>query len=234
MRSIKPKNTHAEIQVGELEMKWVYELMYRYWQAPYDNGPDQHLVEFVESGRIEPCRAIDLGCGTGRNALFLAQKAFEVTGVDYASSAIEKARQKTKALGLDVEFFVDDLTNLQHVNGPFDFLVDVGVLDVLNPKIRNLYIQNVLSLTHLDSCFFLSCWEWALSRWEQLFLRRLSLFGAILEPGEIEQRFGKYFEIERIFVESNPRSGLFAVLSGKKKPPGYSVYLMTRNRVLST
>jgi len=62
-----------------------------------------------------------------------------------------------------------------------------------------------------------------------VFSRQLSLFGAILEPGEIEQRFGTYFGIERIFHESNPRSGLIAVLSGKKKAPGYAVYLMTRN-----
>jgi SAM-dependent methyltransferase len=209
-------------------MKWTYELMYRYGQAPYDNGPDQHLVELVKSGSVKPCRTIDLGCGTGRNTLFLAQYGFQVTGVDFASSAIEKARQKAKVTGLDAEFLVDDLTNLQHVTGTFDFLVDNGVLDVLNPKVRNLYVQNVLPLTHQGSKFFLFGWEWALSGWEQLFLRRLSLFGAILEPGEIEQRFGKYFEIERIFHETNPRNGLIAILTGKKKAPGYAIYLMTR------
>lgn len=211
-------------------MKWIYELMYRYGQAPYDNGPEHHLVNLVESGQIKPCRTIDLGCGTRRNSLFLAQHGFQVTGVDFASSAIEKARQKAIVAGLDAEFLVDDLTKLQHVTGTFDFLVDNGVFDVLNPKVRDLYVQNVLPLNHQGSVFFLFGWEWALSWWEQLFLRRLSLFGAILEPGEIEQRFGEYFEIERIFHEINSRSGLIAIITGKKKAPGYAVYLMTRNK----
>lgn len=209
-------------------MKWTYELGYRHFQMPYDNGPDQHLVDLIESGRIPPCRAMDLGCGTGRNALFLAQNGFEVTGVDFATSAIAKAELRAEAAGLKADFLVDDLTDIQYVNGAFDFLVDVGVLDALHPKSRDLYVQTVLTLTHPGSRFFLSGWEWTLSRWERIFLRRLSLFGAILEPGEIERRFGAYFEIERIFHETNPRRGMIAVFAGKEKAPGYAVYLMTR------
>jgi 2-polyprenyl-3-methyl-5-hydroxy-6-metoxy-1,4-benzoquinol methylase len=209
-------------------MKLVYELMYRYGQAPYDNGPDQHLVEIVESGRVKPCRAVDLGCGTGRNALFLAHHGFRVTGIDYAFSAVEKAKQKSAIAGLDAEFIQDNLTRLQNITGTFDFLVDIGVLDVLHPRIRDLYIQNVLPLTHPGSCFFLSGWEWLLSGWERLLLRRLSLWGAVLEPGEIQKRFGKYFEIERIYHETNPRVGVIVFLSGSQKAPGYAVYLMTR------
>lgn len=116
-------------------------------------------------------RTVDLGCGTGRNALFLAQQGFHVTGIDYATSAIEKARQKAEMAGLEVELILDYLTNLQNVSGTFDFLVDVGVLDVLHSKIHDRYIQNVLPLTHPASCFFLSGWEWPLSRWERLSLR---------------------------------------------------------------
>lgn len=210
--------------------KWTYELGYRYFQMPYDNGPDQHLIELVESGRIPSCRAIDLGCGTGRNALFLAERGFQVTGVDFASSAIEKARQRAEAADLMAEFVVDDLTNLHNVTGSFDFLVDAGVMDVLHPKFRDLYVENVLSLTHPGSRFFIGGWEWTLSRWERILFRRLSIFGAILEPGEIEHRFGEYFEIELIFHETNPRHGIVAVMTGRAKAPGYAIYLMTRNK----
>jgi hypothetical protein len=45
-------------------MKWVYEIAYRHFRLQYDVGPAGELVELVESGRIPPCRAIDLGCGT--------------------------------------------------------------------------------------------------------------------------------------------------------------------------
>ena len=210
---------------------WMYELIYRYpfIPIPWETGPREGLVNLVESGRAKPCRAIDLGCGTASNVVYLAQHGFDVTGVDFASSAITKARQKAEAAGLKAEFVVDDLTNLYNVTGSFDFLVDAGVLDVLQIKFRDHYVQNLLPLTHPGSRFFLYGWEWTLSPWEQLLLQRLSLFGAILEPGEIEQCFGAYFEIERIYHETNPRSGLIAILSGKKKATGYAVYLMTRN-----
>jgi 2-polyprenyl-3-methyl-5-hydroxy-6-metoxy-1,4-benzoquinol methylase len=210
-------------------MRWIYELGYRYHKMPYDNGPDQQLVELVEIGRISPCRAIDLGCGTGRNTLFLAQRGFDATGVDFASSAIMKARQKAEATGLKADFVVDDLTNLTNVSGTFDFLVDAGVIDSLNPKSRDRYLQNVLTLTHPGSQFFLSRWEWTLSWWERLLLSPMSHFGAIMEPGEIERRFGEHFKIERIFLETNPRHGLIAIMTGKQKPHVFVVYLMTRN-----
>jgi ubiquinone/menaquinone biosynthesis C-methylase UbiE len=64
-------------------MKWFYELMYRYIKVPWDIGPRSELVEMVESGRIKPGRAIDLGSGTASNSLFLAEHGFDVTGVDF-------------------------------------------------------------------------------------------------------------------------------------------------------
>ena len=70
-------------------MKLFYEIIYRYFRAPWDIGAREELVALVDSGRIQPCRAIDLGCGTGANAIYLAENGFEVTGVDYAEAAIE-------------------------------------------------------------------------------------------------------------------------------------------------
>jgi len=146
--------------------KAVCELGYRYSRMPYGNGPDKQLVELVESGRTPPCRAIDLGCGAGRNAVFLAQHGFDVTGVDFASAGIAKARQKAEAAGVRVEFTVDDLTNLQRVKGTFDFLTELGALDTFGPKDRDLYVRNVLPLTHRGSRYLLSCWEWSWNWWE--------------------------------------------------------------------
>ncbi len=114
-------------------MKQFYEITYRYFRAPWDIGARQELVSLVESGQIKPCRTIDLGCGTGENAIYLAQRGFDVTGVDYAEAAIDKARVRAKDSGVQVNFIVDDLTNLQHVGGLFDFLVDYGTLDDLVP-----------------------------------------------------------------------------------------------------
>ena len=104
-------------------MKLFYELGYRYFHMPWDGGPRQELVELVESGRISPSRAIDLGCGTGSNAVFLAQRGFDVTGVDYSSAAIEKARERARAAGAPVKFMVHHLGLHQGCQpGAYDFL----------------------------------------------------------------------------------------------------------------
>jgi SAM-dependent methyltransferase len=199
-------------------MKLFYQIGYKYFQMPWDIGPRQELVELVESGRIKPCRAIDLGSGTASNALFLAQHGFDVTGVDFAASAIELGQKRARHARVKAEFVKDDLTNLQHVDGVFDFLVDYGTLDDLRPGDRDLYLNNVLSLTHHGSLFLLYCFEWSPSWWERLLLR-VAFFGAVaLKPGEVKQRFSQYFKIEEIARAINQRGW----------PRGWAVYLMTR------
>ena len=195
--------------------KWFYELGYRYVRMPWEMGPREELAGLVESGRIAPCRAIDLGCGTGANAVFLAQHGFEVTGVDYAASAIEKARRRADSADVEAQFIVDDLTDLRNVNGTYDFLVDYGTLDDLGQTDRDLYVQNVQPLTHRGGRFLLWCFEWPRRWWE-----RFIPFELALEPGETERRFGEHFEIERIAGTETPEMRSWMA--------GFAAYLMTR------
>ena len=204
-------------------MKWFYELMYGRFRAPWYIGPRTELVELVESGRLAPGRAIDLGSGTASNCVFLAQRGFDVTGIDYAQAAIELGRKRAREAGVEVNFMVDDLTRLRNVRGTFDLLVDYGTLDDLSARDRDRYMQNVLPLTHTGSRFLLYCFEWPPLWWERL-LFKIGFFGnMLLEPGEAERRFGPHFEIETI-ARKNGLSGF---------PRGYAVYLMTRKRSLS-
>ena len=196
-------------------MKWFYELIYRHFRAPWDIGPRKELVELVESGRLKSCRAIDLGSGTASNCIFLAQHGFDVTGVDYTAAAIELGRKRAQAAGVQVNFIVDDLTNLRHVTGTFDLLVDNGALGDLTNKDRDLYVNNVLPLAHRGSQFLLFCFEWTPRWWERIFGMPERV---LLLPGEVEQRFGKYFEIECIVRQ----------IDYSKWPAGYAGYLMTR------
>jgi len=195
-------------------VKRFYEITYRYFRAPWDVGEREELVSLVESGRIKPCRAIDLGCGSGANATYLAQKGFEVTGVDFAEAAIEKAQARAKDAGVQVNFIVDDLTELRHVSGTFDFLLDYGVLDDLRPHQREPYLRNMLPLTHSGSCYLLWGFEYPIRWWEKF----VPFYDIPFSPGEIEQRFGQYFEIEKIADK----------VDYSKWPPGYAAYLMTR------
>jgi hypothetical protein len=195
----------------------MYEIMYRYSfvPIPYDVGPREELMSLVESGHVKPCRAIDLGSGTASNVIYLAQHGFEVTGLDYAAAAIQMGRSRARQAGVEVTFIQDDLTNLRFTNGTFDLLVDYGTLDDLPSSRRNLYIKNVLPLSHPGSSFLLYCFEWEPSWWVSLFAGRL---GVAMNPGEIEHLFGEHYEIE-----------VFSKMGG---PPQYGLrwvtYLMKR------
>ena len=57
-------------------MKLFYELGYRFFRMPWEMGPREELVKLVKSGRIVPCRVIDLGCGTRSNAIFFGAARF--------------------------------------------------------------------------------------------------------------------------------------------------------------
>lgn len=194
--------------------RFLYHLGYRYFRVPWDGGPRTELMQLVESGRLRPGRAIDLGSGTGWNCIFLAQHGFRVTGVDFAAGAIELGRRRAHEAGVEVEFVQDDLTRLQHVDGTFDLLVDYGTLDDLHPNDRDRYLQNVLPLTRPGSRFLLFAFEWEPRPWERILHARMAL-----RPGEAEARFGPYFEIERYAGETLPTGFI----------RGWAVYLMTRN-----
>jgi len=201
-------------------MKLFYEILYRRFRAPWDIGPREELVELVESGRLEPGRVIDLGSGTASNCVYLAQHGFDVTGVDYADSAIDLGVQRAQEAGVSVNFIKDDLTNLRFVTGKFDLLVDYGTLDDLKPSARARYLQNILPLTLPGSKFLMYCFEWRFRWWERVLF---TLFSPIsehmaVEPGEIERLFGEHFTIEKISSQEDY----------SQWPPGSAVYLMTR------
>lgn len=202
-------------------MKWAYELMYRYSfvPIPFDAGPRDELVGLVETGRIKPGRAIDLGSGTASNAIYLAQHGFDVTGVDYAPAAIEMGHLRAGEAEVEVTFIEDDLTDLQHLTGTFDLLVDYGCLHSFSHKSRSLYVKNTLPLTHQGSLFLLVSFERPFRWWEPR-LNDLLGWSMPLEPGEVERRFGEFFEIER----------LAEVTHDSKPLPAMSGYLLTRNQ----
>jgi SAM-dependent methyltransferase len=187
-------------------MKLFYNWLYRTGRAPWDLGPRKELVDAVESGRIQPCRAIDLGCGTASNAIFLAQHGFEVTGADYSPDAIALCRQRGAAAGVTVQWIEDDLTNLRFVRGLFDFLVDYGVYDDLSPAARRAYLRSVLPLTHERSQFLIYVHKWPY-RWYDRLILALIHYGP-MQPGEIEADFGPYFHVEQIMAVSGGRGYL--------------------------
>lgn len=95
----------------------------RYAATPlvWSAGPNQFLEE--EAADLAPGRALDVACGEGRNALWLAEQGWRATGVDFSSVAIEKARTLATERGLDAEWVVADVTTWEPERHGFDLVV---------------------------------------------------------------------------------------------------------------
>ncbi len=114
-------------------------------RIPWNRGPPpDQLVELVESGKVQPCRAVDLGCGAGNYAVYLATRGFEMTGVDSSPAAISIAVENARKQDVRCRFIVADLLgDLHELSDRFDFAFDWEVLHHIFPVDRETYMSNV-------------------------------------------------------------------------------------------
>jgi SAM-dependent methyltransferase len=123
---------------------------YESGDTPWDIGkPDINLIQTVTTMAIGPCKALDIGCGTGDNSIWLSQKGFQVTGVDISELAIQKAIEKASKANVKCTFMaIDFLTN--KIRGrPFGFAFDRGCFHSLkSDEERIIFAENVAA--HLE------------------------------------------------------------------------------------
>ncbi|MCP4023549.1 MAG: class I SAM-dependent methyltransferase [Desulfobacteraceae bacterium] len=105
--------------------------MYETGVTPWElNRPDSNLINMIETQGIIPCKILEIGCGTGSNAIWLARQGFDVVGTDFSALAIEQARQKAIKMDVNgkekVEFIVNDFLSQKVKGADFDFLFDRG------------------------------------------------------------------------------------------------------------
>jgi SAM-dependent methyltransferase len=95
-------------------------------RPPWDLGaPAAELRKAVEEGTIRPGHALEVGCGSGTDAVYLASQGFKVTAVDIAPTALAIAEAKARTAGVRVEWLLADVLALPDI-GPFDFVYDRG------------------------------------------------------------------------------------------------------------
>jgi SAM-dependent methyltransferase len=121
--------------------------------------PPELLVELVDGGKVKPCRVIDLGCGAGNYAIYLAGRGFEATGVDFSPTAVKIAKENASRKGVKCNFFVADVfEELDRINQTWDFAYDWGLLHHILPEQRQKYVENVRRILspkgkYLSVCF---------------------------------------------------------------------------------
>jgi SAM-dependent methyltransferase len=106
---------------------------YRSGELPWDTGePEPLLVEFVTAGRVRPTRTLEIGAGTGTNAIWLAEQGFNVLGIDLAPLAIERAMAKLNGRASPCRFSTMDFLAGPVPGGPFEFVFDRGCFHVFD------------------------------------------------------------------------------------------------------
>ena len=121
---------------------------YQSGNPPWETGqPSSELARVIAEERILPCRAIELGCGTGLNAVWLAQQGFEVTAVDSSRLAIEKARQRAIAAEVTVRFVLADVLDLRESYDPFPFFFDRGCYHAVRGLDVRAYLRTLERVT---------------------------------------------------------------------------------------
>jgi SAM-dependent methyltransferase len=140
----------------------LYTLMYRRGRPPWDTGiSPPELAAAVEGPEaLPPGRALDIGCGTGTNCLYLASHGWHATGIDFAGNAIAKAHEKARAAGElagSATFIRADATHLdgRDLGAPFTLLLDLGCFHSIPIEKRPSYVVGAARYAAPSALFLL-------------------------------------------------------------------------------
>ncbi|MFW2351057.1 methyltransferase domain-containing protein [Qipengyuania sp.] len=126
--------------------------------APFwlSSGVPAPLVAAIADGHFRPgMRLLEAGCGQGENALFAAQQGLDVVAVDFAETAIRRAREKHGTSGLRLDYRVADMTRADTLAGRFDCAFDCGCLHAMPDSERDAYARNLAVLLEEGALFLL-------------------------------------------------------------------------------
>jgi ubiquinone/menaquinone biosynthesis C-methylase UbiE len=177
-----------------------FEQRYQEGVPPWEIGrPQSWVVELFDQEAFEG-DVLDVGCGTGENALYLSSKGLSVTGVDFSRTAIELAQEKAEQRRLKPLFRVGNALKLSLLKRTFDTAIDSALFHVFTDKERLLYAESLASILRPKGVAYVVCFsEKEPEGWGP---RRVT-------QGEIRRTFQKQFDIaliQRATYETNLRA----------------------------
>lgn len=188
--------------------------------------PPDVLENLVRTGKITPCKTIDLGCGTGNYAIYLAGEGFDVTAVDISSSAIKIAKNNASQKGIDCNFTVADiLGDLKQIQSTFNFAYDWELLHHIFPSDREKYIRNVYRLLnpggqYLSVCFSEENLQFGrVGKFRKTPLETVLYFSSENELRVLYESFFKVEELKTIEIKGkfSPHKAIYAFMIKEKK-----------------
>ncbi len=127
-------------------------------EIPWDVGnSSKELSESVES--ITPCFALDVGCGTGTEAIYLAKRGFKVSAVDISETAIQIAKDKAKKENVNIDFKVGSVLNIPFDSNVFGFVNDRGCFHAIEPKDREKFTSEINRVLKSGGLYLMLCFS---------------------------------------------------------------------------
>jgi len=136
----------------------IFDLRYRFGRPRWDTGiVPPELVALIEDERPPAGRALDLGCGTGTNVMYLARHGWHAVGIDFSPTAIAAARRRARgdAAEARTRFLVADVTSLPDLGPAFDLALDVGCLHSIPADRRPAYATGLAARLRSGAAFLL-------------------------------------------------------------------------------
>lgn len=127
---------------------------------PWDVGrPQPAFVELVRARELDQGRVLDVGCGTGENALYLADNGFSVSGVDLSDRAIAAGRAKAKERRLKVDFRAGNALSLDFKDKVFDNVIDSGLFHTFTDYDRPVFAREIARVLVTSGKYFMLCFS---------------------------------------------------------------------------
>ncbi len=185
----------------------IIDTIYRMGAPPWDTPPPKELKEVIEGpDALAPGNALDVGCGSGANVIYLAKHGWHATGVDFSPVAIRIARDMAGSVP-NAHFIEGDATKLTRLEiaQPIDLAIDMGGYHSLPQDAKPVYVAQLASLLRPGT---------PLLMWQ----------GIGLKPDEIPDVFGRDFEIEG----SNPKDFVLKRKFLRRRVEGHFYWLRRR------
>jgi len=132
-----------------------WDAAYRQGTPPWDTGaPHAELVRVLDEYRLQPQTVLEVGCGTGADAILLARRRLEVTAVDCSPIALERARLRAEQENALVRFVLDDVFEFAHSAGQFDLVHDAGLYHAVRQTNLEQYLDMLWRVTRPGSYYF--------------------------------------------------------------------------------
>ncbi|MBT2693811.1 class I SAM-dependent methyltransferase [Bacillus sp. ISL-55] len=201
----------------ESEFNWDYFYSDREKKVPFfENHPDENLVEYVETERIKAGKALELGCGPGRNAIYLSRNDFHVDAVDKSEEGLGWAEERAKEQGVHVNFIQRNIFDLDIEEGTYDLVYDSGCFHHIPPHRRMSYIDLVKRALKPGGFFALTCFVLggelggcAISDWE-VYRGRSMRGGLGFTDEKLKEIFHDFKAVEiRKMRDMEPKSSQF-------------------------